>query len=291
MQTQTAPIDEQRLQDFLGKAVTDLSAAVTCANILVGAKLGLYGAMAGAGPVSPGTVAQKTGTNERLVHEWLNNQAAAGYVSYDADTGRFELPAEHAAALTDEDSPAFIAGIYDSLAAIWRADGRLARGFRDGTGMGWHEHDPRLFVGTERFFRPGYRTNLTTSWIPALDGVEEKLQRGAIVADVGCDHGASTIIMAQAYPLSRFYGFDYHAGSIETARERAAVAGVSERVTFDVAAAQDIPARDLDLVCFFDCLHDMGDPVGAARPRATRSSPTAPCCSSSPWPTTRSRTT
>jgi SAM-dependent methyltransferase len=167
--------------------------------------------------------------------------------------------------LADENSPAFIAGIFDTVAALWRADGRLAAGFRDGSGMGWHEHDARLFVGTERFFRPGYRTNLVSSWIPTLDGVDEKLQRGASVADVGCGHGASTIIMAQAYPLCRFRGFDYHEESIKTARQRAEAAGVADRVTFEVAPAQSFPGEDYDLVCFFDCLHDMGDPVGAAR--------------------------
>jgi SAM-dependent methyltransferase len=265
MQTQEKAIDQERLQEFQLKAVNDVGAAITCANALLGEKLGLYRAMAGAGPMEPAELAWKTRTNQRLVQEWLQGQAASGYVAYDPDRGTFELPPEHAAVLADDESPAFIAGVFDSLSAIWRADERLAQGFRDGTGMGWHEHAPRLFVGTERFFRPGYREYLTSSWIPALAGVEQKLANGAKVADVGCGHGASTVIMAMKYPDSKFYGFDYHAASIETARERAAGAGLDSRVTFETADAQTFPGGEFDLVCFFDCLHDMGDPVGAAR--------------------------
>lgn len=265
MQTVERTIDQEKLEAFLGKAVGDASGAVTCAAIRLGDKLGLYRAMAGEGSLNATELAEKAGTHPRLTQEWLNNQAAAGYVTYDPSLGTYELPPEHAAALTDEENPALIAGVYDVLAAIWRADDRLIDGFRDGTGLGWHEQDGRLFGGTERFFRPGYRTFLTTSWIPALDGVEEKLQKGAKVADVGCGHGASTIVMAERYPKSTFAGFDYHSESIETARRRAADAGLDGRVSFETASAQEFGGNGYDLICFFDCLHDMGDPVAAAR--------------------------
>ena len=265
MQNAKLAINQDKLDTFLGKAVADASAAVTCAANRLGEKLGLYRAMAGEGPLNADEVAEKAGTHPRLTQEWLNNQAASGYVTYDPKLGTYELPAEHAVALADEGSPALITGVYDVLAAIWRADEKLIDGFRDGTGLGWHEQDQRLFSGTERFFRPGYRTFLTTSWIPALDGVEEKLKKGAKVADVGCGHGASTVIMAETYPNSTFVGFDYHGASIETARRRAAEAGLDGRISFERAPAQDFGGEGYDLVCFFDCLHDMGDPIGAAR--------------------------
>jgi len=261
--TQARTIDEQKLQTFMMKAVGDMGAAATCATILLGEKLGLYRAMAGAGPLTPAQLSQMTNTNERLVREWLNAQAAAGYVAYNNDA--YELPAEHAMALADEESPVFIAGAFDVLAAMFASDDKLVEGFRNGKGLGWNQQAPRLFLGTERFFRPGYKTFLTTAWIPALEGVEEKLKAGAKVADVGCGHGASTVVMAQAYPKSEFYGFDYHGGSINTAKQRAKAAGIDDRVKFDVVDAKGYGEKDFDLVCFFDCLHDMGDPIGAAK--------------------------
>ncbi|MGA8726603.1 MAG: class I SAM-dependent methyltransferase [Acidimicrobiales bacterium] len=242
-----------------------MSAAISVALMAIGDKLGLYKAMAGSGPLTPAQIAERTGTHERYVREWLNNQVAGGYIIYDPTGPTYELGDEQAFALADEDSPVFLGGAFDVLGACWAAEEQIAEAFRTGGGMGWHEHHPRLFGGTERFFRPGYRANLTSSWIPALDGVEAKLQSGAKVADVGCGHGASTVILAAAYPRSTFLGSDYHEPSIEAARGRAAEAGVGDRVNFEVATAKDHSGEDLDLVCYFDCLHDMGDPVGAAR--------------------------
>ena len=258
------PVDEDKLMAFMGQAVTDMSAALSVALMAVGDKLGLYKAMAGAGPLKSAEVAERTGTTERYVREWLNNQVAGGYIAYDPATGRYELGDEQAFALADEDSPVFLGGVFDVLGACWAAEERITEAFKTGEGVGWHEHHPRLFGGTERFFRPGYKANLTTSWIPALDGVEDKLKSGGKVADVGCGHGASTIIMAKAYPKSTFTGLDYHQGSIDAARMRAEDAGVADRVDFEVASAKDFGGHDYDLVCYFDCLHDMGDPVGAA---------------------------
>ena len=258
-------IDEDKLMAVMGQAVTDMSATVSVALMMLGDKLGLYKAMAGAGPRSCAQVAERSGTTERYVREWLSNQVAGGYVAYDPKAKTYELPEEQAYALADEDSPVFLGGAFDVIAACWAAEERLTDAFRTGEGVGWHEQHPRLFAGTERFFRPGYRAFLTSAWIPALDGVEEKLVRGARVADVGCGFGASAILMAEAYPASTVKGFDYHQGSVDAARKRATEAGVSDRVTFDTAHAKDFPGTDFDLVCFFDCLHDMGDPVGAAR--------------------------
>jgi SAM-dependent methyltransferase len=198
------------------------------------------------------------------VREWLRNQAAGGYVTYDGDSDRYTLPDEQALALADENSPFYILGIYDSIASIYADEDKITEAFRTGNGMGWHEHNHRLFRGTERFFRPGYRAHLVPEWIPALEGVQEKLERGARVADVGCGHGASTIIMAEAFPNSQFFGFDYHDASIERARQAARDAGVGDRIEFGVAAAKDYPGEGYDLVCVFDCLHDIGDPVGAS---------------------------
>jgi SAM-dependent methyltransferase len=209
-------------------------------------------------------VAKRSGTAERYVREWLRNQAAGGYVTYEPDSDRYTLPDEQALALADEESPFYILGIYDSIASLYADEDKIFEAFRSGEGMRWHEHDQRLFRGTERFFRPGYRGHLVGAWIPALEGVQEKLERGATVADVGCGHGASTIIMAEAFPNSEFFGFDYHQASIERAREAAATAGVADRISFSVASAKDYPGSDYDLVCVFDCLHDMGDPVSAS---------------------------
>jgi SAM-dependent methyltransferase len=259
-----AGIDEAKLEAFMGQAVTDMGAVISAPLFAIGEKLGLYKAMAHAGPLTSAEVAERAGVAERYVREWLGNQAAGGYVTYDADSDRYTLPDEHALALADEDSPFYILGVYDSVASLYADEDKILEAFRTGGGMGWHEHDHRLFRGTERFFRPGYRAHLVAEWIPALDGVQEKLERGAKVADVGCGHGASTVIMAEAFPNSEFFGFDYHDASIERAREAAEEAGVGDRITFDVASAKEFPGTDYDLVCVFDCLHDMGDPVGAS---------------------------
>lgn len=257
-------IDQQKLERFLGIAVNDLGAAISALLLHIGDKLGLYKAMADAGPLTPKQLAQKTGTAERYVREWLANQAAGGYVTYDAGQGTFTLSEEQAFCLANEESPAFLPGGFESLAAVFASEPKLTAAFRSGEGVGWHEHDSRLFSGTERFFRPGYNAHLVSSWIPALDGVEDKLRRGAKVADVGCGYGASTRVMASAFPKSKFYGFDYHGPSIEHARRIAAEAGLNG-ITFEPAGAKDFPGGDYDFVTFFDCLHDMGDPVGAAR--------------------------
>ncbi len=266
-------IDESKLEQFMGQVVGDMSAQISAPLTLLGGRLGLYRAMAHAGPMTAGEVAESAGCDERMVREWLANQTAGGYVTHDADSDRYELPEEHALALADEDSPAYVMGAYDLLASIWADEDKLADAFRTGNGLGWHEHDHRLFQGTERFFRPGYKAHLTTEWIPALDGVEQTLTAGGRVADVGCGHGASTVIMAEAYPKSTFVGFDYHDASIERARAVAREAGVDDRVTFEVATAQDFAGEGYDLVCNFDCLHDMGDPVGAARHTAEALAP------------------
>ncbi len=253
MSTQT--IDESKVEQFVFQAVGELGATLNAALVVIGDRLGLYKAMAGAGALTSGELAERTGTSERYVREWLNAQAAGGYVTY-AD-GRYTLPPEHAVALADEDSPAFLPGAFQLMTAAVRDEPKIAEAFRSGAGVGWHQHSHDLFEGCERFFRPGYRSNLVQSWIPALDGVEAKLAAGARVADVGCGHGASTIIMAEAYPESRFSGFDYHEGSIEAARVAA------PELSFEIASAQDFPGSGYDLITTFDCLHDMGDPVGA----------------------------
>ncbi len=257
-------IDESKLEAFMGQAVTDMGAVISAPLFLIGEKLGLYKAMAGAGPLSSGQVAERAGVAERSVREWLRNQAAGGYVTYDPDSDAYTLPDEQALALADEDSPFYLLGAYDLIASLFADEEKITEAFRKGDGMGWHEHNHRLFSGTERFFRPGYRGHLVAEWIPALDGVQEKLIAGAKVADVGCGHGASTILMAEAFPRSEFIGFDYHDASLERAREAAEEAGVADRVSFQVASAKDFPGEGYDLVTVFDCLHDMGDPVGAS---------------------------
>ena len=257
-------LDETKVQEFVGKAMADLGGALTAAQVVIGDKLGLYRAMANAGPMTPAELARRTNTNERSVREWLAAQAASGYLTYDREGGRYTLPDEHAAALADEESPACVLGGFQGMSAAIRSTAKVVAAFRTGAGLGWHEHDPELFIGTERFFRPGYNANLVSSWIPALEGVVDKLERGAEVADVGCGHGSSTIIMAKAFPRSKFTGFDYHPPSIEAAQQRAEAAGMADRVRFQIALAKSYPGS-YDLVTFFDCLHDMGDPVGAAR--------------------------
>lgn len=256
-------IDESKLNAFMGNFVHDLGAVMHAATVVVGDKLGLYKALAEA-PMTAEQLAKRTETDARYLLEWLSAQAASGYVQYDAKSKRFSLSEEQAFALAVEGSPAFIPGAFQVAVAQFKAIPKMVSAFQTGLGLGWHEHDVSLFHGTERFFRPGYAANLVSSWIPALDGAEAALKAGASVADVGCGHGASTIIMAQAYPASRFVGFDYHAPSVEQATEAARQAGVADRVRFEVAAAKDFPGRDYDLVAMFDCLHDMGDPVGAA---------------------------
>jgi SAM-dependent methyltransferase len=258
------PIDQAKLEKFMGLAVGEIGAAMNAALVIVGDKLGLYKAMAGAGPMTPTELAQKTGTTERYVREWLSAQAAGGFVTYDAATERFTLPDEQAFALAVEDSPVYLPGAYQVIASVLKDEPRITEAFRTGAGVGWHEHCADLYQGTERFFRPNYAANLVNSWIPALDGVEAKLKSGAKVADVGCGHGASTVLMAKAYPKSQFVGFDYHAPSIEFAWKSAEKAGLHDRVGFQVAWAKEFPGKGYDLVAFFDCLHDMGDPAGAA---------------------------
>ncbi len=257
-------INEEKVHAFVGKAMGDLGAALTSSLVVIGDKLGLYRAMADSKPITSAELAEKTETSERCCREWLSAQAAAGYVDYDATSGRFTLPAEHAIALTNEESPACVIGGFQAMTAAMRAEPKVAEAFKHGNGVGWHEHDRNLFVGTERFFRPGYNASLVDSWIPALEGAREKLERGATMADIGCGHGASTIILAKAFPNSTFVGFDYHEDSVLRARERAEQAGVADRVTFEVSSADSFAGK-YDLVACFDCLHDMGDPVGAAR--------------------------
>jgi SAM-dependent methyltransferase len=257
-------IDQQKLQDLLGRAIGDFGGTFHAALVVTGDRLGLYKALAGADPVTPAELAARTGTAERYVREWLNAQAAGGYVDYDPASGRYRLSPEQALLLADETSPVFFVGGFESATAAARIEPRLVEAFRTGAGIGWHEHADGLFSGAERFFRSGYAAHLVSSWIPALDGVEAKLQAGASVADVGCGHGASTILLAQAYPRSTFVGYDYHSPSVQTARARAAAAGVADRVRFEVARATDYPGRGFDLVTMFDCLHDLGDPTGAA---------------------------
>jgi 2-polyprenyl-3-methyl-5-hydroxy-6-metoxy-1,4-benzoquinol methylase len=259
-----AGIDERKLEAFMQKAVGDMGAVISAPLMTIGERLGLYRAMAGAGPLTSAEVAERTDVAERSVREWLANQAAGGYVTYDPESDRYTLPDEQALALADEDSPFYILGAFELIASLYADESKILEAFKSGAGMGWHEHDHRLFRGTERFFRPGYRAHLVGEWIPALDGVQAKLERGARVADVGCGHGASTVIMAKAFPASEFHGFDYHPESIERATEVAEQEGVSDRVSFQVATAKDYPGSGYDLVCVFDCLHDMGDPVGAS---------------------------
>jgi 2-polyprenyl-3-methyl-5-hydroxy-6-metoxy-1,4-benzoquinol methylase len=253
-----------KLHEFLGKAIVDFGATFHAALVRIGDKLGLYKALAAGGPQTPAELAQRTGTSERYVREWLCCQAAGGYVSYASANGKFYLTEEQAFALADENSPAFLPGAFQVALAATKAEEQIEKRFRTGEGMGWHEHHPEVFVGTERFFRPGYAANLLSAWIPALEGVHEKLKSGGRVADVGCGLGASTILMAKAYPESEFIGFDYHEKSIETAKQRAKEAGVGDRIRFEVAMAKNFPGKEYDFVTFFDCLHDMGDPAGAA---------------------------
>ena len=260
-------INEEKVEQFVGQVVGDLGATVSSALAHIGHRLGLYRAMSGAGRLTPTELAERTGTHERHVREWLNNQAAGGYLEYQPDSGTYELPAEHALVLADESSPVYLAAGLEQMAAVWADEHRLETAFQSGEGIGWHEHDPRLFGATEEIFKPAYRANLVEQWIPALDGVQERLDAGGRVADIGCGHGASTILIAEAFPRARVTGYDYHQASIEAAQRRAAEAGLGDdRINFEVAPAGDYPIPDggYDLICFFDALHDFGDPVGAA---------------------------
>ncbi len=262
---QPVEVDGDKLMQFVFNAVDEVGATLNTALVVMGDKLGLYRALAGAGGLSPAELADRAGASERYVREWLNAQAAGGYVEYDPDSARYTLPPEQTVALTDPDSPAYLPGYFQIALGSVIDSPNIAERVRTGDGFGWHEHVHDVHEGCERFFRPGYNAHLLSEWLPALDGVDDKLQRGGQVADVGCGHGASTILMAQAYPRSRFVGSDYNGGSIETARERARDAGVSDRVSFQIAPAAAYSGSGYDLVTMFDCLHDMGDPVGAAR--------------------------
>ncbi|MEY2475866.1 MAG: hypothetical protein QOG87_1181 [Actinomycetota bacterium] len=265
MTTTTTDTDQAELEAFLGQVATDAAATFHAATVVLGDKLGLYKALADGGPATPAELAERTGCDARYLQEWLHAQVASGYAGHDPGTGRFSLSPAQATVLADETSPAFAAGMMQLAAVAIKDEERLGRdAVRTGAGVAWSEHHHDLFSGTERLFKPGYLANLVESWIPALDGVEAKLQAGATVADIGCGHGASTIVMAKAYPNSTFVGSDYHAESIDVARKRAAEAGVADRVRFEVASADDFPGKDYDLACVFDALHDMGDPVGAA---------------------------
>jgi SAM-dependent methyltransferase len=264
MSSTAQTIDQAKLDEFMGRFVGDLGAAISAALVVIGDRLGLYRAMADGEPVSAEELAERTGTDARYVREWLSNQAAGGYVTYAPEQRTFSLTPEQSLALAQEGSPAFVPGAFELATSLVKDEPKITDAFRTGEGVGWHEHHHDLFSGTERFFRPGYAANLIASWIPALDGVQATLESGGLVADVGCGHGASTILMAQAFPRSSFVGFDYHPASIERARESAAKAGVDKRVSFEVAPAKQYPGGDYDFVAMFDCLHDMGDPVGAA---------------------------
>lgn len=258
-------INEEKLNAFVQQAIGDLAAGFGGVMVNLGHKAGLFKAMHGAGPLTARQVGDRAGCAERYVREWLNSQAAGGYVAYDAERDTYELTPEQAMVLADEDSPVFIPPAWEVPASVWFDEEKLLRAFRTGEGIAWGDHDQRLFCGTAAFFKSPYRANLVPAWLPSLDGVVEKLEQGASVADVGCGHGHSTIIMAEAFPNSGFVGFDAHAGSIEAARAHAVESGVEDRVRFETAAAKTYSGSGYDLICFFDCLHDLGDPVGAAR--------------------------
>ncbi len=259
----TTPPAPGEVEAFIGQVVTDLSAALSGVLVNVGRRLGLYQAMADLGACTSVALAEATGIRERYVREWLANQAAGGYVVYDPKKQTYVLPAAQAMVLALEQSPVFMASAFEVAASFWLDEGQIVETFRSGEGLGWHAHNHRLFCGTESFFRTGYRAYLVNAWLPALDGMVERLKRGARVADIGCGHGASTILMAQAFPKSSFIGLDYHDGSIATARKRAAEQGVTGNVAFDVQTATTFDGQGFDLICFMDCLHDLGDPVGA----------------------------
>jgi 2-polyprenyl-3-methyl-5-hydroxy-6-metoxy-1,4-benzoquinol methylase len=260
--TATPAIDQDKLNAAIGRFLGDVGAAITAVAVITGDKLGLYKALAQHGPLTSEELAKRTGTHERYVREWLANQAASEYVTYDATTKRFSLPPEHVPLLAEDDSEIAMCGMFAMAAPLFADEPKITEAFTTGKGVGWHEHDSRLYAGTDRIFRNGYRAHLTQDWIPALEGVEAKLRKGAQVADIGCGYGSSTVLMAQAYPASRFVGYDYHAPSIEAANEKARAAGVADRVRFEVVTGKGYDGTGFDLVCCFDCVHDMGDPAG-----------------------------
>jgi SAM-dependent methyltransferase len=266
-------IDKTKLESFLLRAIGDLSAGYGGVMVSLGSKLGLYQAMSGAGPISARELARRTGCGERYVNEWLNAQAAGGYVVYHAVSETYELTPEQAMVLADEESPVFLPHAWQVPASMWFDEEKAIQAFRTGQGVPWGEHDGRLHCGVAAFYRNTYRGSLLTEWLPALDGVVEQLERGIEVADVGCGYGHSTVLMAEAFPKSHFYGFDPHPASIEAAKRNAAEAGAAGRVSFDLARAADYPGKNYGLICFFDCLHDMGDPVAAARHAANALAP------------------
>ena len=268
MPSLTKPITEdmqQRIEEFAGQVVSDLAAAMAGVMTNLGYKLGLYRLMAENGPINSDELARRTATNERSVREWLNGQVAGGYVLFDTKTNQYSLPPEHAFVLANPESPAFLPPAFDVAASLWHDEDQILAAFRSGEGVGWHQHNCRLFSGTEAFFRNGYRAHLTQTWIPSLSGIQERLANGGRVADLGCGHGASVILMAQAFPKSKFVGIDYHESSIAVARERAKQAGVADQIRFEVATPRVLASskEKFDLVCFMDSLHDMGDPLEA----------------------------
>jgi SAM-dependent methyltransferase len=261
--TTAAPFDQAKFEAALHRLLNDVGSVITAASVITGDKLGLYKTLATAGPLTSEELAQQTQTHERYVREWLANQAAAGYLTYDPQTRRFTLPAEHVPFFADDTSEVNMCGMFGMGQPLFADEPKITEAFKTGKGIGWEEHDPRLYGLTDRIFRNGYAAHLVQDWIPALEGAEAKLRTGASVADVGCGHGSSTIQMAKAYPMSRFVGYDYHLPSIEAALEAAAKAGLADRVRFEVASANALPEKNFDLICCFDCVHDMGDPVGA----------------------------
>ena len=258
-------VNPDKLNAFMGKMLGDVGAAMNASLMLLGDKLGLYKALAAKGPLTAAELAKATGTTERYIREWLAAQAASGYVEYDSASGKFSMSPEQTLVFGDDDSPVFLGAVGSLVAATFLDEPKISDAFKTGKGVGWNRRSECLFCGTARFFRTGYKHHLVQEWLPALDGVVDKLNRGAKVADIGCGHGVSTQLMARAFPNSRFHGFDYHEGSIDTARQSAKDAGLGDRVHFDVHSAKSYPAEGYDLVCFFDCLHDMGDPVGAMK--------------------------
>jgi SAM-dependent methyltransferase len=262
---ESRPVDSDKLMAFVFRAVDEVGSALNAALVVMGDELGYYRSLAEHGPTTPAELAERTDTDEHYAREWLNGQAAGSYVEYDPATGRYTLPPEQVVAFTDESSPAYLPGLFQIAHGTIRDAPTILEAARHGDGLGWHEHNSDVHVGCERFFRPGYQAHLVAEWLPALDGVVDKLTAGGRVADLGCGHGASTILMAQAFPRTTFVGSDYHEGSIETARTRAAEAGVADTATFVTGSAQTVDGSGFDLVTMFDCLHDMGDPVGAAR--------------------------
>ena len=264
-ETAQATVNPDKLNAFMGRMLGDLGALANSVLVHLGDQLGLYKALSQSGPTTPAALARQTETTERLVREWLSAQAAQGYVSYDKASGEFSLSPEQTLVFADEDSPVFMAGFFDVARGLFDDTPKIIKAFKTDGKLAWDQHNGCLFCGTRRLFRPVYSQHLVNEWLPALDGVVDKLQRGAVVADVGCGHGASTILMAKAFPNSTFYGYDYHPDSIRAAQEAARDEGLADRISFEVGAAKSFPAKGFDLICFFDCLHDMGDPVGAAR--------------------------